>query len=76
MVVGYSVATPTSELWPPIAPGAPIAALLMIWAGITTPEALAAKRPHIIVGCFVFGMLLTPPDVVSQTGGELLTRPW
>lgn len=45
----------------------PIAALLLIWAGITTPDALAGKRPYIIVGCFVFGMLLTPPDVISQS---------
>jgi sec-independent protein translocase protein TatC len=45
----------------------PIAAVLMIWAGITTPEALARKRPYIIVGCFVFGMLLTPPDIISQS---------
>jgi len=45
----------------------PIAAVLMIWAGITTPEALAKKRPHIIVGCFIFGMLLTPPDIISQS---------
>ena len=45
----------------------PIAAVLMIWAGITTPEDLAKKRPYIIVGCFVFGMLLTPPDVISQS---------
>ncbi|MAT93870.1 MAG: twin-arginine translocase subunit TatC [Halioglobus sp.] len=45
----------------------PIAAMLLIWAGITTPEALAKKRPYIIVGCFVFGMLLTPPDVISQS---------
>ena len=44
----------------------PIAAVLMIWTGITTPEALAKKRPYIIVGCFVFGMLLTPPDIISQ----------
>lgn len=44
----------------------PIAAVIMIWAGITTPEDLARKRPYIIVGCFVFGMLLTPPDVISQ----------
>lgn len=44
----------------------PIAALLTIWAGITTPDDLARKRPYIIVGCFVFGMLLTPPDVISQ----------
>mgnify|MGYP006271525009 FL=1 len=45
----------------------PIAALLLIWAGVTTPESLAKKRPYIIVGCFVFGMLLTPPDVISQS---------
>jgi sec-independent protein translocase protein TatC len=45
----------------------PIAAVLMIWAGITTPDALARKRPYIIVGCFIFGMLLTPPDVISQS---------
>ena len=45
----------------------PIAAVLMIWAGITTPDALAGKRPFIIVGCFIFGMLLTPPDVISQS---------
>lgn len=45
----------------------PIAAVLMIWAGITTPDDLAKKRPYIIVGCFVFGMLLTPPDVISQS---------
>ncbi len=45
----------------------PIAAVILIWSGITTPEALAQKRPYIIVGCFVFGMLLTPPDVISQS---------
>jgi len=45
----------------------PIAAVLMIWAGITTPEALAGKRPYIIVACFVVGMLLTPPDIISQS---------
>ncbi len=45
----------------------PIAAVLMIWAGLTTPEDLARKRPYIIVGCFIFGMLLTPPDVISQS---------
>jgi len=45
----------------------PIAAVLLIWAGITTPENLARKRPYIIVGCFIFGMLLTPPDIISQS---------
>lgn len=45
----------------------PIAALLAIWSGITTPDDLGRKRPYIIVGCFIFGMLLTPPDVISQS---------
>ena len=45
----------------------PIVAVGMVWSGMTTPEALAQKRPYIIVGAFAFGMLLTPPDVISQT---------
>jgi sec-independent protein translocase protein TatC len=45
----------------------PIATILIVWAGFTTPQALAAKRPYVIVGAFVLGMLLTPPDVISQT---------
>lgn len=45
----------------------PIATILVIWAGLTTAESLAAKRPYIIVAAFVIGMLLTPPDVISQT---------
>jgi sec-independent protein translocase protein TatC len=38
----------------------------MVWSGITTAERLAASRPYVIVGCFVVGMILTPPDVLSQ----------
>jgi sec-independent protein translocase protein TatC len=45
----------------------PIATILVVWSGISTAEKLAAKRPYVIVGAFVFGMLLTPPDVISQT---------
>lgn len=45
----------------------PVATFILVWMGITTPEALAAKRPYVIVGVFVIGMLLTPPDVISQT---------
>ncbi len=45
----------------------PIAILLMVWSGITTVESLREKRPYVVVGCFVVGMLLTPPDIVSQT---------
>ncbi len=45
----------------------PIATILLVWTGFTTPEKLVAKRPYIIVGAFVIGMLLTPPDMISQT---------
>lgn len=45
----------------------PVATILLILIGATTPDALAEKRPYIIVGAFVVGMLLTPPDVISQT---------
>ena len=45
----------------------PIASVILIWTGVTSSESLALKRPYIIVGCFVFGMLLTPPDVISQS---------
>ena len=45
----------------------PIATILLVWMGMTSPEKLAAKRPYVIVGAFVIGMLLTPPDVISQT---------
>ncbi len=45
----------------------PIATILLVLAGLTTPESPTAKRPYIIVGAFVLGMLLTPPDIISQT---------
>jgi len=45
----------------------PIATILVIWSGLTTAESLAAKRPYVIVAAFVIGMLLTPPDIISQT---------
>ena len=45
----------------------PIFIFLLIWSGLSTPESLASKRPFVIVGCFILGMLLTPPDVISQT---------
>jgi sec-independent protein translocase protein TatC len=44
----------------------PIVTFILIRTGITTVEALKKHRPYIIVGAFVIGMLLTPPDVVSQ----------
>jgi sec-independent protein translocase protein TatC len=45
----------------------PVAVVLMCWTGVTTPDKLRAKRPYVIVGVFVLGMLLTPPDIISQT---------
>jgi sec-independent protein translocase protein TatC len=45
----------------------PVATFLLILAGATTADSMAKKRPYIIVGAFVIGMLLTPPDVISQS---------
>lgn len=45
----------------------PVAIILLCWSGVTTPDDLRAKRPYIIVAAFVIGMLLTPPDIFSQT---------
>lgn len=45
----------------------PIATILVVWGGFTTTEKLVEKRPYVIVGAFVIGMLLTPPDIISQT---------
>jgi sec-independent protein translocase protein TatC len=45
----------------------PIAVVLLIRAGVTTAESLVAKRPYVIVGCFIVAAVLTPPDAISQT---------
>jgi len=45
----------------------PIFTIVLVWAGITTPQNLAEKRPYVIVGVFVIAMFLTPPDALSQT---------
>jgi sec-independent protein translocase protein TatC len=45
----------------------PIATIILVWMGITTPEKLREKRPYVVVGTFVIGMFLTPPDIISQT---------
>lgn len=45
----------------------PVATFLLIAAGIASVDKLASKRPYIIIGAFVIGMLLTPPDVISQS---------
>ena len=45
----------------------PVAIILLCWTGATTPKELAEKRPYIVVGAFIVGMMLTPPDMISQT---------
>ena len=45
----------------------PVATFLVLWVGIVDVETLQRSRPYVIVGCFVVGMILTPPDVFSQT---------
>jgi sec-independent protein translocase protein TatC len=45
----------------------PIATILLVWMGLVEPDKLKAMRPYVIVGAFVIGMFLTPPDVFSQT---------
>jgi sec-independent protein translocase protein TatC len=45
----------------------PIATFLLIWVGVVDVATLRRSRPYVIVGCFAVGMVLTPPDVFSQT---------
>ena len=45
----------------------PIATVMLVWSGLTTTKSLGQKRAYVFLGSFVFGMLLTPPDVISQT---------
>lgn len=45
----------------------PVATVLVVWTGLTTPEKLGKARPYVFLGAFVVGMFLTPPDIISQT---------
>jgi len=45
----------------------PIATVMLVWSGLTTPDSLASNRAYVFLGAFVAGMLLTPPDIISQT---------
>jgi sec-independent protein translocase protein TatC len=44
----------------------PVATILLVMTGMVTPDKLASMRPYIIVGAFIIGMFLTPPDIISQ----------
>ena len=45
----------------------PIFIFLLIWSGISSSESLRSKRPYVVIGCFTVGMLITPPDIISQS---------
>lgn len=45
----------------------PIFTIVLVWTGLISPESLAEKRPYVIVGAFIVGAVLTPPDAISQT---------
>jgi len=45
----------------------PIATVLVVWTGLTTPAKLSKARPYVFLGAFIMGMFLTPPDIISQT---------
>ncbi len=45
----------------------PVATVLIVWTGLTSVQQLGKARPYVFLTCFVIGMLLTPPDIISQT---------
>jgi sec-independent protein translocase protein TatC len=45
----------------------PIFTIVMVWTGLVTPATLSEQRPYVILGAFIIGMFLTPPDAISQT---------
>jgi len=45
----------------------PVATVLIVWTGLTTPKKLTKARPYVFLMAFVVGMFLTPPDIISQT---------
>jgi sec-independent protein translocase protein TatC len=45
----------------------PIATFLLVWVGLVDVATLRKSRPYVVVGCFIVGMVLTPPDILSQT---------
>ena len=45
----------------------PVAVVLLVWIGVVDVKYLKKIRPYVVIGCFVVGMVLTPPDIFSQT---------
>ena len=44
----------------------PVAIILIVWTGMSTPEDLIKARPYVLVGVFAVAAVVTPPDVLSQ----------
>jgi sec-independent protein translocase protein TatC len=45
----------------------PVATVILVLIGVTTPEALVSKRSYVILGAFIVAAFFPPNDVVSQT---------
>jgi sec-independent protein translocase protein TatC len=45
----------------------PVAIIIIVWTGLVSLQTLKRGRPYVLLGAFVVGMLLSPPDVFSQT---------
>ena len=45
----------------------PIATVILVWSGLTSIETLEKNRAYVFLGAFIVGMLITPPDIISQT---------
>jgi sec-independent protein translocase protein TatC len=45
---------------------APVAVILMVSVGMVSIEGLRQARSYVIVGAFVIGAIITPPDIISQ----------
>lgn len=45
----------------------PVVTVVLVAIGLVTPEQLARARGYVVVGVFFVAMLITPPDVISQT---------
>jgi sec-independent protein translocase protein TatC len=45
----------------------PIATIILVATGMVSIDQLKKARAYVLVGAFAMGMLLTPPDVISQT---------
>ncbi len=45
----------------------PIATVILVWSGLASIKTLEKNRAYVFLGAFIVGMLVTPPDVISQT---------